>query len=366
MRTGSSSAPRPWGPSTPASPPARPFLLESGQRLFLSAASDEGLSSLLTGGGEPALDAQRLLAGLALVALEEPSVRRGVVVHTPERWDPPTDLLAALVAGLRGHPLLEPVGIDSLLDDVPVSESDGGGPLVRQLTPVTPGDVAVTAEALAEARRDLDSFRTFVPDDDPRVVRGERALRVVPSSAWAGPAGRARVAAELQMTEDAITELLAGIRAPDGRRVTLTARRAEIPVAFRNETGQTVTVRVVLQSDKLFFPEGAAHVVELPPRTTTVRFSVETRASGTFPLLLTVTATDGHLIVQRARLTIRSTVVSGVGLFLTVGAGLFLVGWWLTHWGRSRRDRRARPAPDGAGGGPGDPGPPGTGSEPVT
>jgi hypothetical protein len=40
---------------------------------------------------------------------------------------------------------------------------------------------------------------------------------------------------------------------------------------------------------------------------------------------------------------VRSTVISGVGIFLTIGAGLFLAVWWITHWRRSRR-RPVRPA----------------------
>ncbi len=81
----------------------------------------------------------------------------------------------------------------------------------------------------------------------------------------------------------------------------------------------------------------------LPPRNTTIRFPVETRASGTFPLQMTVRSEDGKLALGSARYTVRSTVVSGVGIFLTIGAGLFLAIWWITHWRRSRR-QPIRPA----------------------
>ena len=64
-----------------------------------------------------------------------------------------------------------------------------------------------------------------------------------------------------------------------------------------------------------------AQLLTLPPRNTTERFPVETRASGTFPLNITVTTEDGRLPLHAARYTVRSTVVSGVGIFLTIGAG---------------------------------------------
>ncbi len=76
-------------------------------------------------------------------------------------------------------------------------------------------------------------------------------------------------------------------------------------------------------------------------KNTTIQFEVEARASGTFPVLVSVGSPDGGLNLQRARYTVRSSGVSGVGLVLTIGAGLFLAAWWLTHWRRSRR----RPTP---------------------
>ena len=126
---------------------------------------------------------------------------------------------------------------------------------------------------------------------------------------------------------------------PVGSTVTLTARKGEIPVTFLNETDQTLRVKVRLESDKLFFPDGAEREVELPPRNTTIGFTVESRASGTFPLELTVTSIDDELVIQSTRVRVRSTFVSGVGVFLTaVRPRSSRCGGWSTS--------------DGAGGGP--------------
>ena len=64
------------------------------------------------------------------------------------------------------------------------------------------------------------------------------------------------------------------------------------------------------------------------------------RASGAFPLRITVTSPDGVLTVGRAQVTVRSTAVSGVGVVLSVGALLVLVVWWARHWRSVRRNRR--------------------------
>jgi hypothetical protein len=54
----------------------------------------------------------------------------------------------------------------------------------------------------------------------------------------------------------------------------------------------------------------------------------------------------GGAELVESRLTIVSTVFSGVGIVLSIGAGLFLLLWWGRHWRTSRRDRR-RVRPDG-------------------
>ena len=45
-------------------------------------------------------------------------------------------------------------------------------------------------------------------------------------------------------------------------------------------------------------------------------------------------------------MTIRSAVFSGIGIALTLGALLFLAGWWGNHFWRTRRARRSAPRPD--------------------
>ena len=62
--------------------------------------------------------------------------------------------------------------------------------------------------------------------------------------------------------------------------------------------------------------------------------------SGSSPVQVTVT-TPGGLAIGDATIKVRSSFVSGVGVFLTVGAIVFLVLWW--GWDiHHRRKKRAR------------------------
>ena len=58
-----------------------------------------------------------------------------------------------------------------------------------------------------------------------------------------------------------------------------------------------------------------------------------------------VTSPDGRCSIATERLTVRSTAVSGVGFVLSVGAGLFLVGWWIHHLRGERRLNRRKTRP---------------------
>jgi hypothetical protein len=105
-------------------------------------------------------------------------------------------------------------------------------------------------------------------------------------------------------------------------------------------------VRVKFESPKLSFPEGDEQVLTLPPGNTTVRFPVETRASGTFPMTITLTSEDGRLAFgPPTRVTVRSAVFGGYAVALTVGALAFLAFWWGNHFWRTRRSRRRQPTP---------------------
>ena len=218
------------------------------------------------------------------------------------------------------------------------------GLVVRELAPLPAASPTVDPASYRSTRNDLDAFATTVGADDVAITTGHRGLLISLTSVWPGAIGRRQSAARLSAIDHGITQFANLIQTPpSGLTVTLTSRRANLPLSFNNLTGKPVWIRIKFQSDKLVFPRGTVRELQLMPKNTTEIFPVVTRASGTFPLNVSVTTRDGHLPLRAARYTVRSTVFSGVGLVLTIGAGLFLAIWWVTHWRRSRR-RPVRPA----------------------
>ena len=320
---------------------AIPFTLAQDSIALRAAATNPGIYALLDGNAPRALRAQRFLAGISLVALETPSLPRGLVFATPSDWDPDPALTNAVLDGLRHNPLLDPQTLDSYFAKLPDDTFDNSDePLVRLIAPAEPAQFPTSLLAFADARLDLESFRSVVGADDRRIRRGARSLLLALTTSWSSD----RTAAELSVIDASASEFLGRITTT-ARRVTLTSRRAEVPLSFRNETGRTVRVRISLAGSKLLFPEGADKTVELAEGNTTERFLIEARANGTFTMSVTLTSEDGRLPVGSPTLvTVRSTVFSGVGAFLTIGALLFLAGWWANHIWRTRRARRADPA----------------------
>jgi hypothetical protein len=215
----------------------------------------------------------------------------------------------------------------------------GGGDetLVRRYQSDAPADLGRYPSQLRAAGSSLDGLQSLVPgsptiSEPPAVTTlssGDRTLLPEQRTAMLDSAERAvgAVAAEIVVAAEQV--------------VTLTSSSGKVPLNLENRLAVPASVRIVLSSAKLDFPEGSVieQVLE-PQRTTTIELPVETRASGAFPLTVTVTSADGTLPVATTKYTVRSTAISGVGLVLSIGAGLFLLVWWARHFRTARRARK--------------------------
>ena len=259
------------------------------------------------------------------------------MVATPANWSPDPALIRLVLAGLRNNPFVEATTLDGYFSATPPDVDSSGAPIVTKLERHRPKPPTVTAQQLADASEALASFRSLVGPDNKRVVAGEHAILIAPSSAL----DPATAANELRGIDRSAAPRSSAPSPPAARTITLTSRTARIPLSFVNGTGQKVRVKVHLASTKLTFPDGADQTSLLPPHNTTLRFLVEARTSGTFTMRVTLTTADDQFTIDTTQMTVRSTVFSSIGVLLTVGALLFLAIWWGNHIWRSRRKRRA-------------------------
>lgn len=319
----------------------RPFLLEAEGDPLPAAVADAGLALHFDNEDNQVLLANRLLADLAVLYLDLPGREpRGVVAMAPRAWTPDRVFLSTVLTGLTQSPIAEAISLEQLFTSVPLARA-GSRPLVRHTSSGATDGFQGLATAIRSARERIESFRALLGPDSSAPLAMEQRLLTAQSADLRTTRARS---AYLSGVERGIADHLGSIRMPEGRSITLTSRRGEIPVTFQNRTGSAVRVVVKVQSDKLEFPGGTERTVDLVRRNTTERFTVVARTSGAFPLRITLESPDGGLVVGRARLTVRSTATTGISVAVSLGAAGFLAVWWARHIVRGRRARRLVPA----------------------
>ena len=256
--------------------PAQPFALSTDTGSVPAVATDSGLEHLFNTEGPPALRAQRVLAALAEIAYEAPSQARGVVLAMPANWKPDLSTVTLLLRSLGEYPLVKPVTLDDLFAEVAPEERDGA-PLQRTLAPIsTSGVRPLFASEYDDAARALRAYEAMVGPHDPSVAAGQHALLLSLSTSNS----RAESLAYLATIHANLRSLTSGIKTT-AKALTLTARRAELPLSFQNDTKRDgIHVRVHLDSPKLIFPNGPDVDLRLPIGHYTKRIPVEARAVG--------------------------------------------------------------------------------------
>ncbi len=322
--------------------PAQAFVLDTTGGESRAVATAPFIESLFNGPDPSALRAQRVVAALAEIAYESPAIERGVVIAPTARWSPDLKTMSIVIDAVRTLPLVQSATLDDLLGTIS-NEQALGTNVQRRLVPATPAPTPVDPDEYEATATELEAYRAVVGDGDPVVLRGEAGLLTALSTTITPE----RAHAELAQIDNAVRSFSNGIRA-DEKRITLTSRQAAVPLSFENtlEPARDVKVRVHLESAKLLFPNGADQLVTLEPGSNTIRFTVEARASGTFPMTISVTSPDGELAFGApVRVSVRSAVFGGWAVGLTVAALLFLAGWWANHFRRARKARRLAAAP---------------------
>jgi hypothetical protein len=292
--------------------------------------------------GNPVLAAHQLLAELAQVYFEAPNeaVPRGVVATPPPGWSPRGTFLDSLLSGLGSDPVLEPVTISGLFAAFTGSSRCGS----CRLDAVGATEPTLPAAAIRRARQRVSSFASAVTSSGSSAQElVHRLSDLVLSSEAAGlrPSEQLRLVA---VAGGALDDQLATLAVSGDQSLTLTARKARIPVTIDSAASYPVSAVLTLSSDKLIFTNGQTRFsqpVALDHSTNVVYVDVRTRVSGEFKVSVEVRSPAGGLVLTDGILSVRSTATSVVGVLLTLGAIAVLVGWWVRTGVRRRAERRA-------------------------
>lgn len=324
---------------------ALPFAVEDRDGAARPAVmADASLAGRLTATGDPVLDGHLTLANLAVLWGDLPALARGVVIAPPPEQPVAAPTWQVLLRGLAEptgadpepatQPFVEAATLDQLFDRL-VDGDDPDDLTVQRYRWDEPGPLGDFPAAATRVGGQVASFATMAGADAARPLSLEV---LVAGRSGLGPADRA---AHLHAAESSLETQLGQVVASEAQRVTLTDPVGTLPLTLENRLPFDVDVNVVMTSDKLVLLDGEVIPAHLPAGTTTrVEIAVESRVTGAFPLDVSVESPDGGLAVTATRFAVRSTTISGVGLALSVGAGLFLLFWWLRHFRSVRRARR--------------------------
>ena len=306
-----------------------------GQGGPMAMVSDPDLAAHFTD-GSGVLGAHRFVAELTIEWLEAPANPRAVVVDLPP--DATIDPASAAVAirALSDGQAVQAVPLERIFDTVP--PGDDGPATVALADHSVTADLRPIAGSLASAHERVNGLGGLV--GDPALASSLQQSLLVSTGTDTPNEQRP---AYIDRVNSALSTVSGAVTLPDRFRITLTSRSSTIPIALENLSNQNLDVRVTLDSDQLEFPDGTVVPATLEPGTTRLEVPVRVRTSGAFTLDVTVTSPDGSIMLDQSTFDVRSTAISGVGLVLSIGAGLFLLVWWARHWHSARRSRHLMP-----------------------
>jgi len=306
---------------------------------------------------------QRYLAETAMIAAEQPSIGRSVVVAPPRRWDPPAGLANALLSETVTAPWLRSVSLGDL-----AAVKDPSGKVTRQ-PPRAHSKSQVSRGLLGQARHVEQQAGLLASVEQNPSPLLKNAAAAIESAAWRGGGSAARQGAALARQISGYLARQSGkLTVFVVSRVTLGGLKGTVPVSISNGLNYAVNVKLQADPSGAITVRGPPHVVTVPPgQQVIVKISVAATTVGSTVLRLRLLTPQGVPFSAAATVTIQATHYGTLALVIMAAALGVLVLTAVTRGLRRRGagrggGRGARQ--DGDGGGPGGGEPQDTGPQP--
>jgi Family of unknown function (DUF6049) len=284
---------------------------------------------------------QRYLAETAMIAAEQPSIGRSVVVAPPRRWDPPAGLANALLSETVTAPWLRSVSLSDL-----AAVKDASGKVTRQ-PPRAHSKSQLSRGLLGQARHveQQAGLLTSVEQNPSPLLKNSAAA--IESAAWRGGGSAAQHGAALARQISGYLARQSGkLTVFVVSRVTLGGLKGTVPVSISNGLNYAVNVKLLADPSGGITVRGPPHVVTVGPgQQVIVKISVAATTVGSTVLRLRLLTPQGAPFSAAATVTIQATHYGTLALVIMAAALGVLV---LTAITRGLRRRGA-----GRGGGRG-------------
>ena len=139
-------------------------------------------------------------------------------------------------------------------------------------------------------------------------------------------------------------EVTSAVSRPSRNKFTLGSTKADIRLQLRNTSSSPLTVRVVLSSPKLKFPNEPPVIVLAAQSTTEVVVRTVVRSKGVSTITLRLTTPDGKFqLTPPTLLTARVNLLAGLGQPISLVMLIGLLLWWALSWRSARRAKTPPP-----------------------
>jgi hypothetical protein len=326
---------------------ACPLRIRGANSTSFGLVSDAGLQQRLAAierPGDDRADLQRFLAETSMIQAETPGVSGRVVeATTPPLWHPKPALALSLFRDLTEAPWLHTSTPREALrrGRPPVTKHlVATAPRVREEPDESYFSAITAAEAQVEHYASTLSETTRPP---PLLDRLQQDVLVAQSRLWwADAITQAEGSAYTTEARAQATTELNKVSIGGVNEISMTSQRAQIPFVLSSRADHPVTVDVNLFSPKLGFDRSQLKGIVVQHGTQQIAVQATARASGIFPVEVTVETSDGYVLARKS-IQIRSTNFNQIALGLTLGAFVFLIAFYI--WGvvKKRRGRAAGP-----------------------
>ncbi|MYE56379.1 MAG: hypothetical protein F4X30_04755 [Acidimicrobiaceae bacterium] len=241
--------------------------------------------------------------------------------------------LASLLDMIAGDPALRPATVNDVLAQEPpvgavtVALGDRSG---------DPRDFDLYLARRIQVERRLEAYESF-RGDDPFLVAPLRTLLAVSASRLLTTGERTGF---LEAVDQQVAQGTTGVEFLPRGPITVTGRRAELPVTLVNSRPSETMVAVELTAHRLRATGGERFVFTLHPGRNDLAVPVVSTSPGSTLVTVLVTTPDeaGAIALTTGTFSVRFADAEGVGLLILVLAAIVLAAWWLQTLRKRARD----------------------------
>jgi len=303
-------------------------ILDHNENPYPALIIDHQLNSHLPNSEDPILGIQFLFADLALISWSMPeSAVTPLIIKNP--FPKELYLLNVLFELLDEAPFLEMAHLSDVL-----SNSLENVPSFN-LWPQEFSQITERAYNYELMMNVLGAYYSIIGISHPNIT----SLASLAESSVAAELSASESDLYLATFYTSIANVSEYFNATEKQSVRLTSRQAEVPFVIENGLDIPADISIHLKSDnRIHFPDGNIVNATLLPGSNRISLIVEARASGDSRIEVTVYSPDENnlIVLESTHILVRTTKLSGVGVFLLIIALAILIFWWI----KSNRARK--------------------------